>query len=283
MSTDLAIRSTVREAVRCFDEAKSNIIAAVGMLMSTQTSLDAVFKLGGHRGVTIRMNRHRHSEIDIDYVDLDFMLKRMEQDAWTFIVDRLDIWRIMSEARAKELRDWIEKGELPPLTEDSAMQLARGYMGNLDNLLNEFVTEVFDWLRPRFEHGHGYNGAQFRTNRWEVIGPKVIREMIIDCDDAKHGKFRVRYDSAQQRLSTLENLFIALDGKGTTGKGYRSELENAINTSKDGTGQTEYFGFRACKKGTLHIEFLRLDLLAEFNRRAGGMNFGKGNGKDKRS
>lgn len=279
MSTDLAIRSTVCDAVRCFDEAKTNVVAAVGMLMSTQASLDAVFKLGGNRGVTIRMNRHRHSQIDIDYVDLDFMLKQMEKDAWTTIIDRLDIWRIMSESRAKELRGWIENGELPPLTEESAFQLAIGYRKNLDTLLNEFVKEVFDWLRPRTAEGHGYNGAKFKTNKWEVVGPKVIVEWIIDRDDAKHGKFRVRYDSAQQRLQTLENLFIALDGKGTTGKGYRSELENAIAASKDGTGQTEYFGFRACRKGTLHIQFLRLDLLAEFNRRAGGMNLKAGKSK----
>lgn len=281
MSTDLAVHATVCEAIRRFHDEKSNIVVAIGMLKASQKSLDSVFKLGGNRGVTIRMNRHRHSEIDIDYIDLDFMLKRMEQNAWTFVVDRLDIWRIMSEARASELRGWIEKGELPPLTEESAMQLARGYMGNLDNLLNEFVKEVFDWLRPRMSEGCGYNGADFKTNKWEVVGPKVIVEWIIDRDNAKHGKFRVRYDSAQQQLQTLENLFIALDGKGTTGKGHRSELENAINASKDGIGRTEYFGFRACKKGTLHIEFLRLDLLAEFNRRAGGMNFGKG--KDKRS
>lgn len=274
MSSDaLTLRKTVPELVRVFREAVANVRSACGMLKATQKNLDDHFKLGGNTGVNVRLKRNKYTGFDASDVDVEHVVKCMERDAWRSIVDRLDIWRIMSEERAKELRTLIDEDGLPELTEENALQLAAGYMGKIGTLLDELVKEVFDWLRPRFdEYGRGYHGAQYKTNQREVVGNRVVCSWMIDRDDAKRGRFHVRYGEAQQRLHTLENLFRALDGKGSTGKGYHSDLENAINASKDGTGETEYFRFRACKNGNLHIEFTRSDLLAEFNRRAGGMN-----------
>jgi hypothetical protein len=271
-SSAIVTRATVREMIQTLDKAKDAVRIAYSMLHAAQKSLDDRFKLGGHCGVSIYLERHGHRSAD--YVDADFAVQEMEKQAWRSIVDRLDIWRVMSEARAAELRKLIEDGKLPELTEESAMQLAAAYVGNVDKLIDELTKEVFDWLRPRIdEEGRVYTDGTYKTNKRDVIGPKVIRPYFVDIWGLGGGKFHVRYGACQQRLHTIENLFRALDGKGSTGKGYYSDLENAINASKDGTGQTEYFRFKACKNGNLHIEFLRSDLLAELNRRAGGMNF----------
>lgn len=273
-STALVPRATVRELIACFEEAKANVRTSFSMLQSAQKELDARFRLGGHVGVSIYLENRGHR--DASWLDLEYTLKEMEKQAWRSIVDRLDIWRVMSETRAKELRKHIEDGTLPALAEETALQLAAAYVGNVDKLVDELTKEVFDWLRPRVDdYGRTYSGGKYVTNKREVIGPKVIREYFVSPGFSR-GKFHVRYGKCQQRLHTLENLFRALDGKGSTGKGYHSDLENAINASEDGMGETEYFKFRACKNGNLHIEFLRSDLLAELNRRAGGMNFGKG-------
>jgi hypothetical protein len=150
--------------------------------------------------------------------------------------------------------------------------LSRAF-GNVDKLVDELTKEIFDWLRPRVDSdGRSYNGGKYKTNNREVIGSRVIRSLMVER--AYNGGFHVRYDGeSSQRLRTLENLFRALDGKGSTGTGYQSELQTAIEREKRGDGQTEYFRFKACKNGNLHIEFLRADLLAELNRRAGGRNF----------
>lgn len=273
-STALVPRATIRELIACFEEAKANVRAGFSMLLATQKSLDDRFKLGGHTGVSIYLERHGHRSAD--HLDADFAVKEMEKQAWRSIVDRLDIWRVMSEARAKELRKHIEDGTLPELTEETAMQLASQCRDKLPNLIDELAKEVFDWLRPRVdESGRGYNGGKFKTNGREVIGKRIIREFMIER--SYFGGFHVRYGGeASQRLRTLENLFLALDGKGSTGKGYQSDLQTAIEREKGGEGRTEYFAFRCCKKGTLHLQFLREDLLAELNHRAGGMNLRTG-------
>lgn len=71
-------------------------------------------------------------------------------------------------------------------------------------------------------------------------------------------------------LRALENVFTALDGKGSITKTHNGEIIDAINRSTDGTGETDYFRFRACRNRNLHLEFKRLDLLARLNQIAGG-------------
>jgi hypothetical protein len=273
-STAIVTRATVRELIQCFNEAKANVRTGFSMIASAQKSLNDRFKLGGHTGVSIVLDRYSHR--DADHLAVEETIAIMERQAWRSIVDRLDIWRVMSEARASELRKLIDEGKLPELTEDTAMQLAQAYVGNVDKLIDELTKEVFDWLRPRVDsEGRTYNGGKYKTNQRDVIGKRVVREFMVEL--SYMGGFHVRYrGEAAQRLRTLENLFRALDGKGSTGTGYQSDLQTAIEREKSGMGQTEYFKFRACKKGTLHIEFLREDLLAELNRRAGGMNLRSG-------
>jgi hypothetical protein len=60
-----------------------------------------------------------------------------------------------------------------------------------------------------------------------------------------------------------------LDGKGVPG-GYASPLMDAIQTSRTGTGETDYFEFRCCVNRNLHITFKRLDLVKQLNAVAGG-------------
>lgn len=281
-SNAIVTRATVRELIQCFEQAKQAVRVHFAGLIAAQKSLDDRFKLGNHCGVSIYIERHGHRSAD--YLDAEYAIKEMEKQAWKSVIDRLDIWRVMSEARAKELRKLIEDGQLPELNEDNALQLAKAYVGNLDKLVDELTKEVFDWLRPRVdEEGRSYNGGQYKTNKREIIGSRVIRSCFVTPWGLGKGKFHVRYGECQQRLHTLENLFRALDGQGSTGRGFRSDLENAINESPDGEGQTEYFKFRACKNGNLHIEFRREDLLAELNRRAGGMNFKAGKKEGQKS
>ncbi len=60
-----------------------------------------------------------------------------------------------------------------------------------------------------------------------------------------------------------------IDGRGPI-KSYHGPLYDAITDSSDGTGKTDYFKFRCCINGNLHLEFLKADLVARLNVVAGG-------------
>jgi hypothetical protein len=60
-----------------------------------------------------------------------------------------------------------------------------------------------------------------------------------------------------------------IDGKVPV-KSYHGPLYDAITDSQDGTGQTDYFKFKCCLNGNLHLEFLKPELVARLNAVAGG-------------
>lgn len=136
-------------------------------------------------------------------------------------------------------------------------------------MLGEAVEEVFDWLRPR--------NSRYKTNTEFEIGPKVILAYVVGDVDSWTTHYRVdhRY---QKDLVALENVFSALDGRGSIAKGsWQSELADAINQTpvNVGRGETRYFKFRCFKNRNLHLEFKRPDLVDKLNQIAGGMRLSR--------
>lgn len=149
---------------------------------------------------------------------------------------------------------------MPEITQSSVTDVVRSFSSQLDTLLTEAVTEVYNWLRPWRD--------RYKTNSKYEVGKKVILEWTIEKHWAKEGRFRVRYES-QQRLTALENVFSSLDGAGQVSKGHFSLLQQAIESAEDGKGETKYFRFKCYRNGNLHLEFRSADLLLKFNQVAG--------------
>lgn len=121
------------------------------------------------------------------------------------------------------------------------------------------LTTTYDWLRPR-ARTPGTAGV-YVTNSLLEVGERVILKGVVQRNRSVH-------HADEHRLTSLERVFLVLDGKGGHTKSYYSDLQNAINAQP--RGETEYFRYRACANGTLHLAFKRADLLAEFNKRAAG-------------
>lgn len=135
-------------------------------------------------------------------------------------------------------------------------EFAQFYSDHIDDMMGEAVAEVFEFLRPRNDH--------YKTNSELEIGPKVILTCV---ETWFSGGFHVRHWWSQ-RLTAMENVFTALDGKGAVSKTYYSALENAIKAAP--VGETPYFAYKCFKNGNLHLQFRRPDLLQRLNQIAGG-------------
>lgn len=266
MTTDtLARRATVVELVHVYQQAADDIRAAFLVIDAAEKRLSTAFTFNGeYRHINIR-DRQFHC---MSFDDPTSTLEALKRDTWKAFVERLEIRAMLSVARAKELDTQLERGELPEITEASVFAFARGYAEQLDTMLQEAVEEVFDFLRPR--------GSQYKTNTEFALGKKVVLSYMVERDSWSD-KFRVNYHRGPM-LTALENVFNALDGKGMAHKGYRSDLENAINATPkdgDGRGETEYFSFRVFKNGNAHLTFKRADLVDRLNKIAGGKRLGR--------
>lgn len=265
MSQELAHRPTVTALVASFEASRAEALRAYAMLAKAEQDIQAAFMC-----TTIRIASDHRST---DWANPSAMIAELERETWYALLQRLDIFRMLSTSRREKLEARLrhnvfhrrdhEDGPMPSITVANVMTFLEDLLSKLPNMLQEAVDEVFDFLRP-------WNSA-LKTNSKFEIGNKVILEHAIEsCHYLQ--KWTVR-ERASAQLTALSNVFTAMDGKGQITKTYYSELETAIRqapyTSGAG-GQTEYFKFRIYKNGSLHIEFLRPDLVKKLNMMSGG-------------
>ncbi len=264
MSTDLALRTTVRELVAAFVSAERDVRQAFGMLAAAEKSLNDTFAIGEtHRPFHVSACGDTYRD---NFKDADQAVAILTRQAWSTIVDRLELRRFMSIARYEELQKQLsgrEHVKLPAITEESVMRFAHDHLSQARTMLQEAVREVWEWLRPR----KGSRVGDLKTNTEMEVGERVILGYMVESGFG--GRFRINY-SRRQNLVALENVFNGLAGNGEIAPAWQSAIETALEASPSGEGKTALFAFRGCKNGNLHLQCLRLDLLAKFNALAAG-------------
>jgi phospholipid N-methyltransferase len=254
---ELSIPKNVAELVRAFRLAEADLCAGYTLVRKAQEGLRDAF-LDERFEV-----RDRYSRTALDFERPEEALREFRRTAWRSLVQRLELPRFMSAKAWSALSDKIDRTEPPEVTEENVFGLAKQYRDGFEDMIRESVREVFDFLRPHH--------TDYKTNakvKWQV-GRKVI--LTYWCESGYSGSgFRPSYHHYQE-MTSLENVFSNLDGKGFANKSLnRSLLAQAIETSKDGHGETEYFKFKCYGNRNVHLEFKRMDLVNRLNLIAGG-------------
>lgn len=260
----LTLRTSARALVAVWQDAKQAITEGFAQIAAAEARLNAAYTLGDHGSMHVRS---RYGRGDIDFTNPTDSLDHLARTCWAHIVDRLELRRVLSDSKWRELEKHLERDALPEITEETVLAFAAQYMTTLPELFKEKVTESFEWLRPR----EGTARAEYKANEKNAvyeIGEKIVLTSVVGSGYGD-ARFRV-VEYAQSRLSALESVFRAMDGQGFGTKHYYSDIATAIGASTDGRFETEHFEGRVFKNGNLHLTFRRMDLLAEFNKIAGG-------------
>lgn len=272
MTDALARRATIVELVRAFEKAEAATRFAFALLVQTEAEVNAVFAPGSTTRA-IRIDSTHNGWHD-DFTKVDETLLRMRCAAWSQIVDKLELRRMLSVARFDAMTAELDdKKTMPPaITEENVRAFVDRFAAELPVMIAEAAREVFDWLRPR----DATPGAKLKTNRQHArfeLGPKVV---VPNClrwtspNGTAHYGITYNY---RQNFVALENVFRNLDGGGSFTRNWQSDIEAAIEASgHEGRGATSYFRFACFGNMNLHLWFLRPDLLAKLNRMAGGKN-----------
>ena len=192
--------------------------------------------------------------------DKESVIGSINQAGWLRVLEVINIKKVMSQNTAEELDTWIKDWKkLPVLTTENVMQVVEQIAEKLGSYLEEACFEVYRSLTP----GASYTG--YKTNK-KYLTEKVILEGWVR--KAWSGKgFRVD-EYYSDALRNIDNLFHFLDNQPFP-KEHFGQLYTGIERSDAGSGKTTYFSFKCYKKGTLHINFLRADLLKKLNEIAG--------------
>jgi hypothetical protein len=258
--TGIIPQTTIEQMINAYNQCTEEMQEGFQLLADAEKRLRAAF--GSSTGYTSFSVIERTCYWNCDRAD-EFtreQVKRLKIGAWERIIDAAGIRKLMSKQRAEELDRKLKVGEMPDVTVEEVWILLQAFTQNAAAIQDELFAEVYDFLRPgTWDH--------YKTNKRYEIGRKVILSGMVDSSWA--GGFSVSYYH-DSKFIRLDRVFHLLDGKGIP-SGYRSPLVDAINTCKGGAGETEYFKFHCYQNRNLHLEFKRLDLLAEFNARCGGL------------
>lgn len=261
MTTGIIKRDTVAQLVENYNVAVGEITQAYSLLHAAKNRLNVSFGLGQrlHSFDVLPHGYHRGARLSDD--SLKQVMAQIKLDAWRVLVERLELRKLLSLARCKELDRQLEDGNaLPDITLENVWGLLESAVANVDRYLEEAVLEVFEFLRPP--------SSRYKTNSEYEIGKRVILSWHVEPNYTKSG-FNVRY-SRDSHLTALDNTFLRLDGKGIVST-YHGPTHDAISQAgSNGLCENEYFKLRCCLNGNLHLEFKRPDLVKRLNAIAGG-------------
>jgi len=263
--TSLIPRQTLPVMAQVYGESIAKMKAAIQALAEAQQALDFTFGSGSRSRSAFDFKEVWKREYDAlpkpDALELNW-----RQAAWTVLIDRMELKRICSVARAKEIDAQLaDPKQLPDITESNMIAMLESNVKNIGSFLQEAIAECFDQLRP---YHRGDNGDGMKTNKVYEIGERVVIHYAVSQGYSRTASFRVSYHEAKtQLIRCLDNVMHLLDGKGAVPT-HAGPLVDALNGPENhGRVETDYFKAKCFKNQNLHLRFKRLDLLAELNRR----------------
>ena len=267
---DLIKPVTAREMVDAYQTAIREMREAYSILAGAEQRLNAAY--GDYNGYgrfsvmdeKIYWDSNRADQIVEGYIE------KIKRAAWSRIIDKIQIRQRMSEKRQKQLTDTLEGDDLPDLTVENIYNLLEHYFNDSEEIQRELIDQVFKMLTPQG------TWKPYKTNDRFVVGKKVILSGRLRLEYG--GGFGVNYYYGED-LNALERVFFILDGAPTPKDCYNSQLADAIDTCKDGTGETDYFEFTCYRNCNLHLKFKRLDLVEKLNAVAGGSSLHEENAR----
>lgn len=258
---DLIRYETAEQLANVYTESTAKIRAAILTIGEECRRLKDTFgeESRYHFSLSISQSSRTH---DCDEKGVEEVIHKMKLEAWAVIIEKLNIYRLMSSKRVAELREALGGGkgvsEFPEILPETIRAVCEGYAMSATEFLEEAVKEEYDFWRPSKRY------APYKRNSEWKLNAKIIHPYMVEVGYDR--AFRAAYRS-QSHITALDSIFHMLDGQGPV-REYKGALVTAIETS-NGQGETTYFRFKCFKNGNLHLEFKRQDLLDLFNQIAG--------------
>ncbi len=229
----------VRQAFDLLDKAKHRLINVLG-----------------DRGRLFETNRVSDFDLPAEATASCHFIKKT---VWYYLLEKTEILNLISGKQKNQLLEQIRVGNVPDITVDNITSILENLRTSIPDLLNETIREAFEFLRPL--------GSQYKTNSEFEVGRKVILDYALNVE--RYGIYL--HMNTETKLRSIDNAFHLMDGKGPVK--YPNDLTTRAKEAmryRKWECETPYFRLKWFKKGTIHLEILRDDLLAEFNRIGGG-------------
>lgn len=177
-------------------------------------------------------------------------MEEVDRRLWRHAFDKTGLMQYMDAQARKEFERSLDK-EPPAFTEKNCRSVLLSTAQDADTMFVRGLVNVF--LRMSKSHKTNTN-EPFKVNRKAIMGYWVSNWYGLSVNH-----------SCSDELNDVDRIIKTLDGK----EHHPRELETAINgvlKTDENLYEDDYYKIRCFKKGTMHIEFKRQDLLDKANR-----------------
>lgn len=203
--------------------------------------------------------------------------------AWNTIISQLGLEKYMTGAMRETMREFRNAQAAFELSKENIMRLFQTLMGNLGNIMDKCVSDVYD-LFTRYHDGNtacteGWKtNKQFKANR-TVILPGFAGAGFMPQKYGYNSHFSLQYDAARASEDIDKAMcwltgtsFESLDDvpctNGVTGNNENMTISatvRSIPVGDQGWHPSQFFLVKAYKKGTVHLQFRDEALWTKFN------------------
>lgn len=257
LDKDLSLPPSIPGMIDAYQFAMAKIVRAYRDLEDAKQQLNSAFGQSAYMEAIDHYSRQEGEEAAKNIQKIN------TKKAWRVFIGLLGVDKFLSLERRKRLEDKIESGDLPEITLDNVTQELFGIIESARELEKEAVLEVANLLSPARKKILQGKYVTNDKNAHYAVGSKVILQYYV-YNNLWGCSYVSVLPAEKPSILAIDRVFHLLDGAGVL-RGYNGELCDAIEGSQDGNGETDYFTFRACKNGNLHLGFKRMDIVEKIN------------------
>ena len=198
-------------------------------------------------------------------ININTQMEILKSRFWNTVFTQTKLGsKTTSDFRAK-FQDFTTSQASMSFNEENIREMLNLFFLNKDQIMQDCIVEVFDKATAYHEKNKVHTEG-WKTNKSYRVNKRIIIPNGVTFDN---WGFKSNYYLGGF-LNDLDKVMIWLSGyPESEGNTYRM-LEDFCRGCTDYTQKfnNRFFQMKIFKKGTLHLDFLDLDLLAEFNKRA---------------
>jgi hypothetical protein len=191
--------------------------------------------------------------------------KDLQKAGWSFIFEKMNLQRFATKGLKEDINRFVEQQQHIPFTMRNIYHMFDIVVGTRGQQMDKAILEVFERL-TKHHHDNRYHVEGWKSNSHFVITQKFILPYMCQTDKWHSGsKIQPNYGHYFELIEDLVKALCYLTGNSYEKFENLSHHIRAISGEYGEPFDWAFFKVRAYKKGTMHFEFLNVDLWGRLN------------------
>jgi Domain of unknown function (DUF4942) len=197
--------------------------------------------------------------------------RKHRHDAWIKVFDKMQFHKWLDKKQREGFVRDIELNANIPFTKENIQGTLENVLSQRHKLFEMSVANVFDELTRYFKGNtsHHGGGSPGQTGWFANEAHKVNKKLVFPYGCSRSfGSFSLYSGGCIDIYNDLDRVLCVLDGRAfedTVTIGVAMDREFRANRSRPGKCRSAFFDIQYFIKGTVHLKWLRPDLMDKFN------------------